>query len=80
MRDFTLEYTEEGEEFDLARERRGGGGCGVRVRVLEYTGDGGGSASSLVDGSVRGDRGWFTEYIVDSSDTNAMPSRIDWRS
>ena len=27
----------------------------MRVRALEYTGNGGGSASSLVDGGVRGD-------------------------
>ena len=78
MRDFTLEYTEEGEEIDLARER--GKGYGVRVRALEYTGDGGGSASSPVDGSVRADRGWVTEYIVDSGDTDAMLSWIVGRS
>ena len=53
--DFTLEYTEEGEENDPPHEREGG--CGVRVQALEYTGDGGGSASSPEDGSVRGDRG-----------------------
>ena len=78
MRNFTLEYIEEGEEIDLARER--GEGCGVRVRALEYTGNGGGSASSPADGSVRGDRGWVTKYIVDSGDTDAMLSRIAGRS
>ena len=52
----------------------------MRVRALEYTGDGGGSALSPVDGSVRGDRGWVTQYIVDSGDIDAMPSRIAWRS
>ena len=78
MRDFILEYTEEGVEFDLGRER--GWGFGVSVRALEYTGDGGGSASSPAHGSVRGGRDWVIEYIVDSGDTDALPSRTTWRS
>ena len=78
MRDFTFEYTKDGEEIDLDREQ--GEGCGVRVWALEYTGDGDGSASSPVDGIVRGDRGWVTEYIVDSGDTDAMFSRIAGQS
>ena len=52
----------------------------MRAGALEYTGDGGGSASSPEDGRDRGDRGRVTKYIVDSGDTDAIPSRIAGQS